>query len=139
MYYTKLSEKITADHAGQSAPEIAAALNAKSIAVSVPVRSAEIKKYLILIGKFMTMKSSDSSAAQVAIEVLNTFDVLNVQEAPVYGVLSDILSALVSANLLTTDDVTAIVSMGQEMQSWSQINLGIDVQEWQIQGVIDGN
>jgi len=137
--YEKLLIKITADHANQTQTEIAAALNAKSIAVSVPVRSAEIKKYLILIGKFMTMKSSDNSAAQVAIEVLNTFDVLNVQEAHVYGVLSDILSALVSANLLTTDDVTAIVSMGQEMQSWSQINLGIDVQEWQVQEVLNVN
>lgn len=137
--YEKLLIKITADHANQTQTEIAAALNAKSIAVSVPVRSAEIKKYLILVGKFMPMKFSDNSAAQVAIEVLNTFDVLNVQEAPVYGVLSDILSALVAANFLTTDDVTAIVGMGQEMQSWAQINIGADVTEWQIEEALNGN
>lgn len=137
--YEKLLIKITADHANQTQTEIAAALNARSIPVAVPVRSAEIKKYLILVGKFMPIKSSDNSAAQVAIEVLNTFDVLNVQEAHVYGVLSDILSALVSANLLTTDDVTAIVGMGQEMQSWAQINIGADVTEWQIEEALNGN
>jgi len=139
MYYTKLSEKITADHAGQSAPEIAAALNARSIPVAVPVRSAEIKKYLVLAGKYMPMKFSDNAAAQTAIEVLSTFDVLNVQEPQVSGVLSNILSALVAAGLIAAEDMTVIIGMGQELRSWAQINLGHDVQEWQIQGVIDGN
>lgn len=85
------------------------------------------------------MKSSDNAAAQIAIEVLSTFEVLNVQEPQVSGVLSDILSALVAVNLLTTDDVTAIVGMGQEMQSWAQINIGADVTEWQIEEALNGN
>lgn len=137
--YEKLLIKITADHANQTQTEIAAALNAKSIAVSVPIRSAEIKKYLVLAGKYMPMKSSDNAAAQIAIEVLSTFEVLNVQEPQVYGVLSDILSALVAAGLIAAEDMTVIIAMGQELRSWAQINLGSDVQEWQIEEALNGN
>lgn len=137
--YEKLLEKIGEDHAGQSATEIAEALNAKSIAVSVPAKVTDIKKYLVLAGKYLQLGSSDNVSARVAVEVLNTFQILNVQETPVLNKLTEILDALVSANLLSDADKSAIIEMGQEMQSWSQINLGIDVQEWQIQEALNVN
>ncbi|MBX3629305.1 MAG: hypothetical protein KF908_05200 [Nitrosomonas sp.] len=137
--YEKLLEKIAADHAGQNAIEIAEALNAKSIAIAVPAKVSDIKKYLVLAGKYLQLGSSDNVSARVAVEVLNTFQVLNVQEIPVLNKLTEILDALVSADLLSDADKSAIIGIGQEMRSWSQINLGLDVQEWQIQEALNVN
>lgn len=134
-----LAAKISADHSGQTTAEIVAALNAKSTAVAVPIKTADIKKYLVLAGKYMALKSSDSPAAQVAIECLNTFESMNVQEAPVLAKLTEVLDALIAVELLSNVDKSAILDLGQQMRSWSRIFLGFDVQEWQIQEVSNGN
>lgn len=134
--YAILAAKISADHAGQTPAEIVAALNAKSTAVAVPIKTADIKKYLVLAGKYMALKSSDSLAAQVATECLDDFELLNAQEAPVLSKFTEIIDALITAELLNNTDKFAILELGQVMQSWAQINLGFDVREWHIEGAL---
>lgn len=130
-----LLSKIQADHLNDTPAQIVSALNAKSIASKRPINTRDIKKYLILNGLWLAIKTSSNPVAVITIDALNLFDELNVQESSVNSMLGQMMDGLIAANLTPSFNTThkaEILSMGDVMASWADQNWMNDVQLWQV-------
>lgn len=132
---SSLLSKIQADHLNDTPAQIVSALNAKTIASKLPINTRDIKKYLILNGLWLAIKTSSNPVAVITIDALNLFDELNVQESSVNSMLGQMMDGLIAANLTPSFNTThkaEILSMGDVMASWADQNWMSDVQLWQV-------
>jgi hypothetical protein len=139
--YARLKSKIQTDHAADTAAQIEAALNARTIPIKKPVYTRDIKKYLMLNGLWLAMKTSSDPASVTAIDALNLFEVFSAQEAEVYSMLVQIMNWLIAANLtpaFTTQHRADILAMADGLASWADLNWSGKVQIWQIQEALNG-
>ena len=130
-----LLSKIQADHLNDTPAQIVSALNAKTIASKRPINTRDIKKYLILNGLWLAIKTSSNPVAVITIDALNLFDELNVQESSVNSMVGQMMDGLIAANLtpsFSTTHKAEILSMGDVMASWADHNCMSDVQLWQV-------
>lgn len=130
-----LLSKIQADHLNDTPAQIVSALNAKIIASKRPINTSDIKKYLILNSLWLAIKTSSNPVAVITIDALNLFDEFNVQESSVNIKLGQMMDGLIAANLtpaFTATHKSQLLSMGDVMVSWSDLNWVGDVQLWQV-------
>jgi len=77
-----------------------------------------IKQYLILVDKWLPIKTSAEPAAMVTVEALDTFDTFDITNAAtgamVKAKLDSMMDALITAGLIDATDKTAIMAMGSE-------------------------
>lgn len=100
--------------------DAAAELSALTVAATVDVPTKTIRRYLSLQGKIgaieIAARGSDALAAvcQTVIRVLEpgAFDDLDFDDAAVLAKIGAMCDAMVSANLITSDEKTAILAMG---------------------------
>ncbi|MBK7364947.1 MAG: hypothetical protein IPI97_08090 [Nitrosomonas sp.] len=136
--YALLQAKIVADHAADTAEQISAALNAKTIATKQPISTADIKKYLLLNGVWLAIKTSANPVAVTAMDALALFEAFNVQESNVQAMLVQIMDGLIAANLtpaFTATHKAAVLAMGDTLVSWADQHWEGAVQLWQINEV----
>jgi len=126
--YSILKSKIADPaFAGFTDEQIRTALNTKDIPVKQPISVAKIKAYLQLIDKRLVIKDSIDPAARAAEIALQEFQVFDVNDAAYLNKLTTILDNLVTAGIITTNDKTAILSLGDSLASWADQNWQGDV------------
>lgn len=133
--FNLLLSKIQADHANDAPAQVVSALNAKTISSKRPINTRDIKKYLILNSLWIAIKTSVNPVSAITIDALNLFDEFNVQESSVNIMLGQMMDGLISANLtpsFTATHKSQLLSMGDVMVSWSDLNWVGDVQLWQV-------
>ena len=105
---------------------IAATINTKDIPATQNIQVADIKKYLIVTGKILSIKASTDPAALLTMEALNSFAEFIMSDAANVAALNAQMDGLVAASLLTAADKTAILALGDTLESLAdQNNLGV--------------
>lgn len=127
-----LSDPLTLGYAGMSDSEAAASLNGATR--PAPIQSADVRRYLLVVGKWAAVKRasmdlSNEAKNLAAIAMVDALD--NLAEfdmgVPAYAnAIASGLDALVSVSLISSDDKTAILALGSSKRSRAQ-ELGLGV------------
>jgi len=104
-------------YSGTTAEEAANLLNAKTIATLQSITTHDIEAYLVVIDKYLAIIDSTDVAARRAVLALSKFDSFDVANPAYLSALTIILDGLVTAALISTDDKTAILALGDTMTS----------------------
>ena len=89
----------------------------ETITVTKDIDTADIKKYLILVDKWLPIKISTEVAAQITMDALNVFESFRLTDTVtgpmVSAKLESMMDALIAANLIdATNDKPLIMAMG---------------------------
>lgn len=118
MNYTKLKTELqNVKYSTMTDAEAATDLNLVNVVTKQPITAHNIRKYLMLISKLVTLEASSDPSAIEAVRALEVFPNLDISEPAVSAKLTSILSALVTATLLTEAEKVGILSMGDKTVS----------------------
>jgi len=113
--------------------EIATTLNTVNITVKQSISAHDIKKYLMLMDKLLPIESSTLDSAKSATRALEIFPLFDISDSLVETKLISVLDALIADSLLSTEDKTSILSLGDKLISKAE-ELGLGkVSIWQVQ------
>lgn len=106
-----------------------AAMSVETETVDKNFPSSDIKRYLMLVDKWMPLKASTDDAALVALEALNMFETFQFADEDfgplVKAKVSAICDALVTAGLISASDKMVIISFGDETKPvWPRLAAG---------------
>ena len=125
MNYTKLKTELqNVKYSTMTDAEAATDLNLVNVVTKQPITAHNIRKYLMLISKLVTLEASSDPSAIEAVRALEVFPNLDISEPAVSAKLTSILSALVTATLLTEAEKVGILSMGDKTVSRAE-ELGV--------------
>ena len=128
---TELQNPVYAD---KTDAEAATMLNTSNIATKQSIASHDIRKYLMLVDKLLPIESSALDSAKSATRALEIFPTFDMTETSVETKLIAVLDALIVDSLLSTEDKTFILSLGDKLISKAE-ELGLGkVSIWQVQG-----
>jgi len=128
---TELQNPVYAD---KTDAEAATMLNTSNIAMKQSIASHDIRKYLMLVDKLLPIESSALDSAKSATRALEIFPTFDMTETSVETKLIAVLDALIVDSLLSTEDKTFILSLGDKLISKAE-ELGLGkVSIWQVQG-----
>lgn len=116
-----IKQEITTDPLGQgysmmTDDQILAALTAKTRPHKVPVAVRDIVRYMVLNDLWLPIKqaaATDPNAA-VAVDALSFFEIFDVTDPAVEAKLTIILDGLISSGLITPQQKTDILAMGDD-------------------------
>lgn len=127
---TELQNPVYAD---KTDAEAATMLNTSNIAMKQSIASHDIRKYLMLVDKLLPIESSALDSAKSATRALEIFPTFDMTETSVETKLIAVLDALIVDSLLSTEDKTFILSLGDKLISKAE-ELGLGkVSIWQVQ------
>jgi hypothetical protein len=128
---------------GESAQQAFDRLSVKGKTVSQDIDSSDIKRYLMLIDKWLPIEDAANQvidppeSARVAVTALNTFDIFQLTDEStgdlVKAKLSAIMDQLILDDLISSDDKTVIMAMGQTFiydRPWLKIGHVVNAMEW---------
>lgn len=122
MDYAALKAEISKlDYLGLSDAEVAVAINAATVTIVKPVQSADVRRYLMLAGKWPTIAAlarglivgadAKKLAAVALVEGLEMIDAFDLS-VPAYAAAVDAqLDACVASGLIAAEDKAAILSL----------------------------
>jgi hypothetical protein len=120
-------------YSGMNDEEIATTLNTVNITVKQSISAHDIKKYLMLMDKLLPIESSTLDSAKSATRALEIFPLFDISDSLVETKLISVLDALIADSLLSTEDKTSILSLGDKLISKAE-ELGLGkVSIWQVQ------
>jgi len=97
--------------------EVTAALNAESITVKTSVSAHDIRKYLMLVDKLLSIEASSLNSAKAATRSLEIFSSFDLTESAVEAKLTAVLDALITDGLIDGTDKSTILALGDKLIS----------------------
>jgi hypothetical protein len=108
------NELVLPAYDGLSDAECLAALQQRNIPAKQPITSHDIKAYLNVVDKRLTIIDSATTAARKATLALDDFESFDMGDPAYAAKLTQVLDDLVAADLLIADDKAAILAMGDK-------------------------
>ena len=118
------SDPLGRGYSAMTAQQAADDLNAGTRQITVPIPVPEIRRYLFVNNKWLSIKKGTDTTAEMARDALSMFDAFRVTESDVAATVNNLLDALISAGYITAEDKAAVQAMGVRVQSRAK-ELGI--------------
>lgn len=113
-------------YSGLTNEEAAVAINAKTVHELTGISSSDIKAYLSVVDKRLTIIDSADIAARKATLALDDFDFFDMASPAYNAKLTAVLVGLVTAELISETDKSVILGMGDDLTSKAaQLGLGL--------------
>lgn len=93
--------------------ELIIEIHKKNIPLQKHIQTIKIKQYLIMVDKWLNIKTN----SEIVVDSLDSFDTFQVQEPMIMAKLIEMLDQLVLGGLLSENDKTYILSLGNAYQS----------------------
>ena len=92
-------------------------INAKNIVKKKQIQTRDIRKYLMINNKLLTIEASTTNSAKTAVRAMEIFDSFDMTDSQVVTTLTTVLDSLITDTLITTADKTAVLAMGDDYES----------------------
>lgn len=127
MDYSILAPEIKKpEYSGLDDAAIAGLINNKTIEKTRNIQVADINQYLIVTGKILAIKASQSTAAQLTVLALDKFKEFQMDKPSNVLALNAQLDGLITDNILTEQDKSIILELGvKRISKAEQLGLGV--------------